>query len=204
MVHWHLGLQLVHVMCSLAKSFGVSHLGCKRSLSILHSSLDLCFYGCGLAEPGFKHALQVLDKGYSWFCTVAKISWLAYGAGTVARRGLVWILHFHVALGPQKRQDVIDLQYFLRSLTIGMWLLGVTTYVSGRSGFGWFPVTHPHVCFQLLQDLFISSQAAADGAVNEAKCCWLFSLCATAWTTADGCIHICVVLLAQTFAPSMS
>ena len=24
---------------------------------------------------------------------------------------------------------------------------------------------------------------------------------ATAWTTTDGCIHICVVLLAQTFAP---
>ena len=158
------------------------------SLSILHSSLDLCFYGCGLAAPGFKHALQVLDKGCSWFCTVARFSWLAYGAGTVARRGLVWILHFHVALGPQKRQDVIDLQHFLRSLTIGMWLLGVTTYVSGRSGFGWFPVTR--ACVLLVASRLVHL---------EPSCC--------RWCREWGQVLLvvfCVVQLAQTFAPSMS
>ena len=130
MAYWHLGLQLVDMLRSLATSLGLSPSGCQRSLSFLRSSLDLCFNGCGLAAPGFKHALQVLGENlqsvshgcqaflngeWCWNCGR---SWLGLDLAFVT-----W--HLVPATGK------MSLDYFLGSLTIGMWLPGLTTYVSG-------------------------------------------------------------------------
>lgn len=118
MVHWQLGLQLVHTMCSLATSCGLSPLVTDGRFltwcsSWIYASVGMAWRPWAPNAPvsttwslrdGFGEDLQ------SILHLVTRTSRTVNAADVVARSDLICILYFQVALGPGRtRQDVTGL-----------------------------------------------------------------------------------------------
>ena len=137
-----------------------------------------------LAAPALNTTLRSWAKIYNRFCTVARISWLA-NAGMVARRGLALTLHLHVAFGPTSGRMSRD--YFLRSLTRRECLQLIST--------------HAPACALLIASRLVHLEPSCCTWCREWGQTLRIAFTVMPWAKTNGCVHIWIFLLAQTFAP---